>query len=98
VISNDIFCNCLRMSGRTGVIASEEEATPVAVEETDSGNYIVVFDPLDGSSNIDAGEECCDFLPGFSFDRLAQHEIQCVWPGVAPGAPISALFVLHQFK
>jgi fructose-1,6-bisphosphatase I len=55
VISNDIFCNCLRMSGRTGVIASEEEATPVAVEETDSGNYIVVFDPLDGSSNIDAG-------------------------------------------
>jgi fructose-1,6-bisphosphatase I len=55
VISNDIFCNCLRMSGRTGVIASEEEATPVAVEETTSGNYIVVFDPLDGSSNIDAG-------------------------------------------
>jgi hypothetical protein len=56
VISNDIFCNCLRNSGRTGVIASEEEATPVAVEETDSGNYIVVFDPLDGSSNIDAGQ------------------------------------------
>ncbi|KAF8065547.1 hypothetical protein HT031_003148 [Scenedesmus sp. PABB004] len=55
VISNDIFCNVLRMSGRTGVIASEEEATPVAVEETTSGNYIVVFDPLDGSSNIDAG-------------------------------------------
>jgi hypothetical protein len=27
----------------------------VAVEETYSGNYIVVFDPLDGSSNIDAG-------------------------------------------
>lgn len=58
VISNDIFCNVLRMSGRTGVIASEEEATPVAVEETTSGNYIVVFDPLDGSSNIDAGAGC----------------------------------------
>jgi hypothetical protein len=27
----------------------------VAVEETFSGNYVVVFDPLDGSSNIDAG-------------------------------------------
>jgi fructose-1,6-bisphosphatase len=48
------------MSGRTGVIASEEEATPVAVEETDSGNYIVVFDPLDGSSNIDAGGTWCE--------------------------------------
>ncbi len=38
-----------------GVIASEEEDLPIAVEETYSGNYIVVFDPLDGSSNIDAG-------------------------------------------
>ena len=27
----------------------------MAVEETFSGNYVVVFDPLDGSSNIDAG-------------------------------------------
>lgn len=26
----------------------------MAVEESFSGNYIVVFDPLDGSSNIDA--------------------------------------------
>jgi fructose-1,6-bisphosphatase len=38
-----------------GTIASEEEDLPVAVEETYSGNYVVVFDPLDGSSNIDAG-------------------------------------------
>lgn len=27
---------------------------PVALEESYSGNYIVVFDPLYGSSNIDA--------------------------------------------
>ena len=45
----------LRSTGRTGTIASEEEDLPVAVEETYSGNYVVVFDPLDGSSNIDAG-------------------------------------------
>ena len=50
-----MFINALRASGRTGVIASEEEDLPVAVEETYSGNYVVVFDPLDGSSNIDAG-------------------------------------------
>jgi len=55
VISNEVFCNCLRASGRTSVIASEEEDTPVGVEETYAGNYICVFDPLDGSSNIDAG-------------------------------------------
>merc|ERR1711924_518767 len=28
---------------------------PIAVEETYGGNYVVCFDPLDGSSNIDAG-------------------------------------------
>jgi len=54
VISNEVFSNCLKSSGRTGVIASEEEDVPVAVEQSYSGNYIVVFDPLDGSSNIDA--------------------------------------------
>nr|QGW58457.1 chloroplast fructose-1,6-bisphosphatase 1 [Camellia oleifera] len=54
VVSNEVFSSCLRSSGRTGIIASEEEDVPVAVEESYSGNYIVVFDPLDGSSNIDA--------------------------------------------
>lgn len=55
VVSNTVFSNCLRSTGRTGIIASEEEEFPVFVEETYSGNYVVVFDPLDGSSNIDAG-------------------------------------------
>merc|ERR1719163_2664059 len=55
VISNDIFNDCLRNCGRTGTIASEEEDVPIAVEETFNGEYVVVFDPLDGSSNIDAG-------------------------------------------
>lgn len=51
--NGQVFCNCLRSTGRTGIIASEEEDVPVAVEETYSGNYIVVFDPIDGSANID---------------------------------------------
>ncbi|KAF5471578.1 hypothetical protein F2P56_008358 [Juglans regia] len=42
-----------KSSGRTEIIASEEEDVPVAVEETYSGHYIVVFDPIDGSANID---------------------------------------------
>jgi Fructose-1-6-bisphosphatase, N-terminal domain len=37
VVSNQVFCNALRASGRTGIIASEEEDEPVAVEETFSG-------------------------------------------------------------
>mmetsp|Transcript_12924 Transcript_12924/g.24447 ORF Transcript_12924/g.24447 Transcript_12924/m.24447 type:complete len:421 (+) Transcript_12924:94-1356(+) len=55
VISNDIFSECLKNCGRTGTIASEEEDIPVAIDQTFSGDYVVCFDPLDGSSNIDAG-------------------------------------------
>jgi len=29
VISNEVFSNCLRQCGRTGIIASEEEDQPV---------------------------------------------------------------------
>ncbi|KAF9679993.1 hypothetical protein SADUNF_Sadunf06G0073700 [Salix dunnii] len=55
VVSNEVFSSCLRSCARTGmIIASGEEDVPVAVEESYSGNYIVVFDPLDGSANIDA--------------------------------------------
>jgi Fructose-1-6-bisphosphatase, N-terminal domain len=79
VISNDIFCNTLRSSGRTGVIASEEEDLPVAVENTFSGNYVVVFDPLDGSSNIDAG-----ISVGSIFGNLFSLESSYVLPS-SPG-------------
>ncbi|GAB2223471.1 hypothetical protein Droror1_Dr00017612 [Drosera rotundifolia] len=48
-----VFSSCLRSSRRTGIIALEEEDVPVALEESYPENYIVVFDPLDGSSNID---------------------------------------------
>lgn len=55
VLSNEVLKNALRYSGKMGVIASEEEDEPVMVDEVYSGNYVAVFDPLDGSSNIDAG-------------------------------------------
>ena len=43
VISNEVFSNALRASGRTGIIASEEEDLPVSVEETYSGKYHTWF-------------------------------------------------------
>ncbi|THH27502.1 hypothetical protein EUX98_g6695 [Antrodiella citrinella] len=55
VLSNDIMINSLRASGKTAVLVSEENEHAVFIENKYKGKYCVVFDPLDGSSNIDAG-------------------------------------------
>lgn len=47
--------NSLRASGKTAVLVSEELEEAVIIEDKYKGKYCVVFDPLDGSSNIDAG-------------------------------------------
>jgi fructose-1,6-bisphosphatase I len=54
VFSNAALLECLGNRGNVGVLASEENEDPVVVlENPRSGRYVVVFDPLDGSSNID---------------------------------------------
>lgn len=55
VLSNDIMINALRASGKTAVLVSEENDEAIFIEDKYKGRYCVVFDPLDGSSNIDAG-------------------------------------------
>lgn len=52
IISNDIIKSALRSSGKVAVMASEEDDSPVWL--TKDGPYVVTFDPLDGSRNIDA--------------------------------------------
>lgn len=47
--------NALRASGKTAVLVSEELDDAIVIEAKLKGKYCVVFDPLDGSSNIDAG-------------------------------------------
>ncbi|CAM9489934.1 unnamed protein product [Pylaiella littoralis] len=54
VVSNDLLKGFLARSGVVRVLASEEEDEPVLLEGSDDARYVVVFDPLDGSSNIDA--------------------------------------------
>ncbi len=53
VLSNDLFINMLKSSYTCCLLVSEENDTYIEVETERSGNYIVTFDPLDGSSNID---------------------------------------------
>lgn len=53
VLSNEMFVNMLTSSYTTCVLVSEENTNAIEVETEASGKYIVCFDPLDGSSNID---------------------------------------------
>lgn len=51
--SSDIFVDVLRKSGRVAVIGCEEIERPVIAGDDERHIYMVLMDPLDGSSNID---------------------------------------------
>jgi fructose-1,6-bisphosphatase I len=54
VYADQTLIRCLGYRGNVGIIASEENEEPVVLKAGGMGKYIVIFDPLDGSSNIDA--------------------------------------------
>jgi len=54
VIANETIKNCLNHTGRVCVMGSEEDEDIIPVPpEYPVGKYAILFDPLDGSSNID---------------------------------------------
>jgi fructose-1,6-bisphosphatase I / sedoheptulose-1,7-bisphosphatase len=54
VLSNDIFVRTSEWSGNLAGMASEEMDDPYQIPQAyPRGKYLLVFDPLDGSSNID---------------------------------------------
>ena len=53
VYSNQAMIQSLASRKSVGVIASEEEEHARVIHESPDAKYAVIFDPLDGSSNID---------------------------------------------
>lgn len=53
VIGDEIFINAMKLSGNVKVLVSEEQEDLIVFEG--GGRYAVCTDPIDGSSNIDAG-------------------------------------------
>jgi fructose-1,6-bisphosphatase I len=54
LIANETVRNSLQFTGRVCVLASEEDEEPTPVPaNVPAGKYVVLYDPLDGSSNID---------------------------------------------
>jgi fructose-1,6-bisphosphatase I len=118
VITNEVLKNALRYTGKLGTMASEEEDAPVqggadpnddlndefnTKVVVDGSNYICVFDPLDGSSNVDAGvpvgtifgifkedpdADC--ILPDGEEDKLGDAELSCLAQTLQPGKNLVA--------
>jgi fructose-1,6-bisphosphatase I len=54
IITHDIMVKALDWGGHLGGMASEEITDPIKIpNQYPKGKYLVLFDPLDGSSNID---------------------------------------------
>ncbi|KAJ8606425.1 hypothetical protein CTAYLR_010002 [Chrysophaeum taylorii] len=103
VIANQVLKDALRYTGRLGVVASEEEALPLLVDEALDSRYVAVFDPLDGSSNIDASiatgtifgifrqtEECRLNYRSDEKDVLDANATKCLLNTLQPGDSLVA--------
>lgn len=69
IISNDYMINALTWTGHLAGMASEEDDEPIEIPvQYPRGKYLALFDPLDGSSNIEVNLTvgtifsilCCD--------------------------------------
>lgn len=84
VISNTIFTKALQENASVAAYTSEEEDAEVAVHST--GTYSVAFDPLDGSSLVNA-----NFSIGSIFGIYQSSTII----GQLPKNQVAALYVLY---
>ncbi|KAM3426943.1 hypothetical protein MY4824_009732 [Beauveria thailandica] len=55
VISNDLFIEAMRASNKCALLVSEEEEDIIYFGNATGARYAVACDPIDGSSNLDAG-------------------------------------------
>ncbi len=55
VIGNDLFVSAMRTSGKCRMLVSEEEENIIVFKDSPKARYAVACDPIDGSSNLDAG-------------------------------------------
>jgi fructose-1,6-bisphosphatase I len=69
--ANDVIFKALDHCGHLAVMASEEAEEPLAIPpQFPTGNYVLLYDPLDGSSNIDVNVSVGTI---FSIHRKVSH-------------------------
>jgi fructose-1,6-bisphosphatase I len=94
VIANEVLLRTLGGRDGVAVVASEENEEPVILRETPDGNakYCVLFDPLDGSSNLDVAGGVGTIFSILRYESGADPK-QCL---LQPGAQqVAAGYVLY---
>lgn len=86
VLANKTIELCLGYRGNVGVIASEELDEPKIVPGSGAaGKYVVIFDPLDGSSNIDVNVSVGTIFGIYERDASGFNESDPVADVLQPG-------------
>jgi fructose-1,6-bisphosphatase I len=86
VISNDLFIASMRSSGKCRCLVSEEEENIITFDNP-RAHYAVVCDPIDGSSNLDAGVSVGTIFGIFKLREDAQGKVEDV---LLPGTELVA--------
>lgn len=69
VLSNELFINMLKASYTTYMMISEENETVIKIDDDKAGKYLIAFDPLDGSSNIEASVSIGSIFAVYRHDK-----------------------------
>ena len=81
VIANEIIKACLGNRANIGVLVSEEDEEPMVLRtHAEGGRYAVLFDPLDGSSNL-------DFSVGVGTIFSIHRRRSLFWSGISMSIP-----------
>ncbi len=91
--SSDTFVRVLRDCGRVAIVGCEELEEPVAFGDSPDHRYMVLMDPLDGSSNIDVAVSI-----GSIFGIWTRHPGAKVTPDslLRPGSEqVAAVYVVY---
>lgn len=104
--ANTVLKNALRFTGKLGIIAAESEPHPLLIEEAWNSNYIAVFDPLDGSTNIDVGivtgtifgifKESDECLMDFGEEIANEDRKACILKNLQPKNLVAAGYCMYS--
>ena len=77
VYANQALLHCLGLRDTVAILVSEENEEPVTFDRApETGKYVIFFDPLDGSSNIDVNVSVGTIFSIFRRPSKADHDVK----------------------